>query len=520
MNGSQAMVKTLLAGNVDVCFANPGTSEMHFVAALDQATDMRCVLGLFEGVVTGAADGYYRMAGKPAATLLHLGPGLGNGLANLHNARKAHAGIVNIIGQHALDHLHNDAPLNSDVEAVARPMSNWVRTITSATQAAMDTAEAISQASSTPGRIASLILPANCAWEAGEAGNYRFEAARTAAPVLSQSIEAVATLLSKPDTAKRVTLLLGGSALMASHTWLAGQIAAKTGCRVLSEPRSPRLQRGRGRVNIRPIPFAIDAALACLQDTDHLVLVGSTLPVAFFAYPGKPRLTISPTCQVQTMATPGHDLLATLQALCDAVSANGVTPAYLSLDLPVPTYNDGFPTTATIGAVLARTLPENAIVVDEAITSGRQLTDSVPYFAPHDCIDITGGAIGFGLPASVGAAIAAPGRRVLGLVGDGSAMYTIQSLWTMAREQLDITTVIFDNRSYRILRGELTNMGAPPPGVNASRMLDLDAPELDWVSMAKAHGVPGVATDTLAGFEDALKRANASAGPSLIALRI
>lgn len=520
MNGSQAMVKTLLAGNVDVCFANPGTSEMHFVAALDQATEMRCVLGLFEGVVTGAADGYYRMAGKPAATLLHLGPGLGNGLANLHNARKARSGIVNVIGQHAIDHIHNDAPLNSDVEGVARPMSNWVKTIASATHAAMDTAEAISQAKSTPGRIASLILPANCAWEQADPGHYNFEPARAPADVMTQTVEQVAALLRDGKQASRVMLLLGSSAVMENSAWIAGQIAAKTGCRVMSEQRSPRLQRGRGRVNLRPIPFAVDAAVNALKDTDHLVLIGSTAPVAFFAYPGKPRLIAPPNCQVHTLATPSHDLLATLEALCDAVGAKGETPAYLSKDLPAATYTDGPAAPANIGMALASAMPENCIIVDEAVTSGRQLTDSIPYFAPHDCIDITGGAIGFGLPAAVGAAIAAPDRRVVAMIGDGSAMYTIQSLWTMAREQLDVTVVIFDNRSYRILRGELINMGGPTPGVNADRMLNLDAPDLDWVAMAKGHGVPATATDTLAGFEQALKRANATPGPSLIALRI
>jgi acetolactate synthase I/II/III large subunit len=520
MNGSQAMVKTLLAGEVNVCFANPGTSEMHFVAALDQATQMRCVLGLFEGVVTGAADGYYRMTGRPAATLLHLGPGLGNGLANLHNARKARSGIINVIGQHALDHIHNDAPLNSDVQAVARPMSDWVKTITSATCAPMDTAEAISQAKSTPGRIASLILPANCAWESADAGTYSYEPARRPAPPLADSVDAIAELLRDPQQASRTVLLLGGSALLSNCTWLAGQIAAATGCRVMSEPRSPRLERGRGRVNIKPIPFSVDAAVEALKDTDHLVLIGSTTPVAFFAYPDKPRLIAPPGCHVHELATPGHDLLATLQALCDATDSNGKHPAMLSSNVDIPSYTDGFPTPDTIGWVLARCVEENSIIVDEAVTSGRQLAAAIPYFAPHDCIDITGGSIGFGLAASVGAAIAAPGRRVIALVGDGSAMYTIQSLWTMAREQLDITVVIFDNRSYRILRGELNNMGGPEPGVNANRMLDLDKPDLDWVSLAMGHGVPASRTDTLSGFEAALKQANATPGPSLIALRI
>lgn len=520
MNGSQAMVRTLLDGGVDVCFANPGTSEMHFVAALDQATQMRCILGLFEGVVTGAADGYYRMASKPAATLLHLGPGLGNGLANLHNAKRARSGIINIIGQHALDHLHNDAPLNSDVEAVARPMSHWVKTTVSSTQAPVDTAEAISQARSQPGRIASLILPANCAWESADPGKYTFEPARTAAAPLVDSIEQVARILSDPEKAKKTVLLIGGQGMMEKSTWLAGQIAAKTGCGLRGEPRSARLERGRGRVNIRPLPFPVDGAVQALEGTQHLILIGAADPVAFFAFPDKPRRIAPANCQVIELASPSHDVFATLEALCDAVGASAQNPAQLSSDLPAATFTDDKPSAGNIGMVIAGALPENAIIVDEAVTSGRQLVDAVPYAPPHDCIDITGGAIGFGLPAAVGAAVAAPGRRVVALIGDGSAMYTVQSLWTMAREQLDVTVVIFDNRSYRILRGELANMGGPQPGENARRMLDLDSPDLDWVSMAKAQGVPGVCVDTLAGFDKALRQANATAGPSLIALRI
>ncbi len=518
MNGSEAMVHTLLAGEVDVCFANPGTSEMHFVSALDRAPRMRCVLGLFEGVVTGAADGYYRMAEKPAATLLHLGPGLGNGLANLHNAKRAYSGIVNIVGQHALDHIHNNAPLNSDVEAVARPMSNWVKTTMSATAAPIDTAEAISQARSTPGRVATLVLPANCAWEPSEPGHYSTAPAQSAAAPLTETVLALAKLLSNRALAEQTTLLLGGPALRAKSATLAGRIAAHTGCKLASEPRNPRMERGRGRVNITSLPFPVAGAVDMLKDTKHLVLVGSATPVAFFAYPDKPRMIKQPDCEVHTLATLTHDIEASLQALVDALGANNATPALFSAGPAITDLPTGAATADNIGYIIAAVMPENGIMVDEAVTSGRQFGKALPFAAPHDCIDITGGSIGFGLPAAVGAAIACPDRKVLALIGDGSAMYTIQSLWTMAREQLDVTVVIFANRSYRILRGELANMGGPAPGVSAARMLDLDKPHLDFVSLAKGHGVPGVQVSTLEDLTRALRVAMSEKGPRLIEL--
>jgi acetolactate synthase-1/2/3 large subunit len=519
MNGSEAMVHTLLAGEIDLCFANPGTSEMHFVSALDRAPKMRCVLGLFEGVVTGAADGYYRMAEKPAATLLHLGPGLGNGLANIHNAKRANSGMVNIIGQHALDHIHNDAPLNSDVEAVARPMSHWVKTTKSATAAPMDTAEAISQARSTPGRIASLVLPANCAWEQSDPGQYSSAPAQTEAAPLADSVLRIAKLLNDPAIAKQTTLLLGGRALRAKAATLAGKIAGKTGCQLASEPRNPRMERGRGRVNINPLPFPVAGAVEVLKDTKHLVLIGAAPPVAFFAYPDKPRMIKQPDCEVHTLATLTHDLTGTLQALCDALEANNCSPAYFApqskLVTELPT---GAANADNIGFVIAATLPENAILIDEAVTTGRQLFKTMPMATPHDCLDITGGSIGFGLPCAVGAAVACPDRKVVALVGDGSAMYTIQALWTMARESLDITVVICANRTYRILRGELANMGGPAPGISAARMLDLDQPNLDFVAIAKGHGVPGIQVNNLEDLAKALRVAAQEKGPKLIEL--
>jgi acetolactate synthase-1/2/3 large subunit len=518
MNGSEAMVHTLLAGEVDVCFANPGTSEMHFVSALDRAPGMRCVLGLFEGVVTGAADGYYRMAEKPAATLLHLGPGLGNGLANLHNAKRAYSGMVNIVGQHALDHIHNNAPLNSDVEAVARPMSNWVKTTMSATAAPLDTAEAISQARSTPGRIATLVLPANCAWEASDPGHYSSQPAQTAAAPLMESVLAMAKLLSNSSLAAQTTLLLGGRALRAKSTLLAGKIAAHTGCKLASEPRNPRSERGRGRVNIDALPFPVAGAVEMLKDTKHLILIGSANPVAFFAYPDKPRMIKQPDCEVHQLATVTHDIEATLQALVDALGAQNTAPAQVSNGAIITDLPTGAATADNLGIVIAACMPENAIMIDEAVTSGRQFGKVLPNAAPHDTVDITGGAIGFGLPAAVGAAIACPDRKVLAVIGDGSAMYTIQSLWTMAREQLDVTVVICANRTYRILRGELANMGGPAPGVSAARMLDLDTPHLDFVAIAKGHGMPGVQVTTLEALAKELRIAAKEKGPRLIEL--
>ena len=518
MNGSEAMVHTLLKGEIDVCFANPGTSEMHFVSALDRAPGMRCVLGLFEGVVSGAADGYYRMAEKPAATLLHLGPGLGNALANIHNAKRAYSGMINIVGQHALDHIHNNAPLNSDVEAVARPMSNWVKTTMSASAAPLDTAEAISQARSTPGRIATLVLPANCAWEPSDPGHYSTAPAQTAAAPLAETVLALARLLSDRKTAEVTTLLLGGPALRAKAATLAGRIAAHTGCKLACEPRNPRMERGRGRVNIAPLPFPVDGAVALIKDAKHLVLVGSAPPVAFFAYPNKPRMIKQPDCEVHTLATLTHDIEASLQALVDALGAQNTAPAQLSTGPIITDLPTGTPSVEHFGAIIAATLPENAIMVDEAVTSGRQFAKTLPQAAPHDCIDITGGAIGWGLPAAVGAAVACPDRKVFAFIGDGSAMYTLQALWTMAREQLDITVVIFANRSYRILRGELANMGGPEAGENAKRMLDLDRPFLDWVSLAKGHGVAGSQVTTLEGFASAMRLAAKEKGPRLIEL--
>ncbi|HEY1260544.1 MAG TPA: acetolactate synthase large subunit, partial [Stellaceae bacterium] len=491
MNGAESLVRTLVGGGVDHCFTNPGTSEMHFVAALDRVDGMRCVLGLFEGVVTGAADGYARMSDKPAATLLHLGPGLANGLANIHNANKASSPMVNIVGDHATYHRKYDAPLTSDIEGLARPSSHWVKTSPNAKSIAADGAAAIAAARQPPGQIATLILPADTAWNEGS-GPANVAPAPAPKAVSSEAVAEAARALRSGESA---LILVTGRALRAEGLELAGRIAAKTGARLMAQGSNARTQRGRGRVFVERIPYVVDQAVRVLSGLKHIVLVGAKMPVAFFAYPDKPSLLAPPDAQGHVLARLDEDLIGALEALADEVGARS-TPA------PVTNKRPGAPATGritpeTLGASLAALLPENAIIADEAVTTGRGFFAPTRAAAPHDWLSNMGGSIGLGLPVATGAAVACPDRKVVCLEGDGSGMYTLQALWTQAREGLDVTTLLFSNRSYAILKGELANVGAGNPGRKALDMLDLDRPDLDWVSLAKGMGVPGARVETM-----------------------
>lgn len=513
MNGAESLVRTLLNGDVNVCFANPGTSEMHFVSALDRVEGVRCILGLFEGVVTGAADGYYRIAGRPAATLLHLGPGLGNGLANLHNAKKARSGIVNIVGEHASYHIQHDAPLTADIEGVARPMSDWVKTSHSSKTVAADGALAVEAARQAPGQIATLILPADTAW--GEADGPA--QVKDPAPRGRVADSAIAEGVRALTRGQPAALLLGGAALRGRALEWAGRIAAKTGCMLISEFNNARWERGAGRAVVKQLPFVVDNALAMLKDTRQLLLVGAKLPVSFFAYPGKPSVLVPEGCAVTTIAGAEADLEGALAALADALGARGTPPLVNAPahDTALPTGNI---TLEGLGALFNGLIPDNAIVLDEAVTSGRAFTGATPGARPHDWMNIMGGSIGWGLAAAVGAAIAAPDRKVIALEGDGSALYTQQALWTMARENLDVTVVIFANRAYKILVGELANVGGGAPGHNATAMLTLDRPDLDWVSIAKGFGVEAGRATTLDELAVQFRRGLATTGPYLVEL--
>jgi acetolactate synthase-1/2/3 large subunit len=515
MNGAESLVRTLLASQVDVCFANPGTSEMHFVAALDRVPGIRCVLGLFEGVVTGAADGYARMAGKPAATLLHLGPGLANGIANLHNARKARTPIVNIVGDHASGHLQYESPLRSDVPATARVCSDWVRVSTDAVQLAGDAAEAVRQARSGAGKIATLILPADTAWSDGTAPR----TALSPPPrrkVGEDVLQAVAQIIR---SGKRCALMLTGVALREPGLTLAGRIAGATGVRLLAQQANGRIERGRGRVIVPRVPFVVEQAVAMLADVEVLILVGANPPASFFGYPGKPSMQSPAGCQTLTLAQADDDLLDALHRLVDALGVADRPP--LADDMPQMSLPSDGPLTAdAVMQSVAAQLPEQAILCDESVSSGRSLFRFTDGAAPHDYLQITGGAIGHGLPLATGAAVACPDRKVICLEGDGSGMYTVQALWTQARERLDVVTIVMANRDYRILKGELKGVGIEMPGEQANRMLGLVDPALDWICLAKGMGVEAVAVDTAGRFNDALAAALSRKGPFLIEARL
>jgi acetolactate synthase-1/2/3 large subunit len=510
MNGAESLVRTLVASGVEVCFSNPGTSEMHFVAALDRVDGMRAVLGLFEGAVTGMADGYGRMAEKPACTLLHLGPGLANGLANLHNARRAATPVVNIVGDHATYHAQYDAPLASDIMGFARPVSAWVHSSPSALTVAADGARAVQAALQPPGQIATLILPADTAWNEAEG-----EAPALPRPEPSRvSDDAVARSVAALRNGKKTTILIRGAALKERGLTAAGRIAAKSGARIACDTFTARLQRGAGRVMLQRIPYFAEQIVEFFQDTEQLIIVGSKPPVSFFAYPGKPSWGLPEGAIIQYLAHAHEDGIQALEALADALGAPK-EPAHIS-PLKVPGAAEDKFNQFTIGQVIAKHLPEGAIISDEGATSGAGTAAATATAAPHDHLALTGGSIGQGLPVATGAAVAAPYRKVVCVHGDGGAMYTLQALWTQAREKLDVTTVIFANRSYAILNIELARVGAGNPGPKALSMLDLHNPSLDWVQLAQGMGVEASRATTVAEFDAQFSSAMKQRGPRLI----
>lgn len=509
MNGANALLATLGRNDVTTCFANPGTSEMHFVASLDDAPDMRAILCLFEGVATGAADGYGRVRATPAATLLHLGPGLANGWANLHNARRARTPIVNIVGDHATYHAQYDAPLQSDILSIASTLEGWQRRTARPDDVARDTADAVSASFGPPGRIATLVLPADASW--GELDS----------PPASWPV-AVRSTLNEPDETtlrralevlrtRRCALFLGGAALDAPQLSLAHRLAHATGSRVITETFPAIMDRGAGVASPERLIYLSEFAIAQLRDVEVLLLIGANEPVGFFAYPDVASRLAPEGCEILAVAPPGSDTRGALVTMVEELKAP-TTPIASGETTPVPT---GALTNVTFAAAVGATMPEDLIVTDESNTGGLHLFGASQFSPRHQWMTLTGGSIGYGLPVALGAAVGS-GQRVLALEADGSMMYTPQALWTMAREGLDVTVVALSNRSYAILNLERQRVGAVSDGATSQRMLDLDHPALNLCDIATGLGVPSQRVTTADELVSALRRSYATPGPTFI----
>jgi acetolactate synthase-1/2/3 large subunit len=503
------LIRTLIGAGLDVCFANPGTTEMPMVRALDDIPGVRAVLGLFEGVCTGAADGYARMSGKPGVTLLHLGPGLANGLAYLHDARRAGSAIVNLVGDHATWHLAADAPLTTDIESLARPVSGWLRRNHSAGSLADDAVAAIAAARQPPGQIATLIIPHDCQLGEGSAGTP--VASAPPAPCVSDDAVAHAVELLRADGP--AVLFLGGRGLSDCGVRAAARVAAATNCVLMCETFPARWERGAGTPSIERLPYFPDQAMTALSKFRSIVLAGARAPVAFFGYPGLPSDILSPDQRQTTLATPAGDIVPALEALAEALQAPHSGRLLSRQWLPNPS---GTLKPDTLSAVVASLLPEHAIVMDESNTSMGPFLAMSQSASPHTVLAQPGGAIGLGPPCATGAAVACPERPVINLQADGSAMYTLQALWTQAREQLAVTTIICSNRAYRILGIEMARAGAQKPGPQAERLIQLTQPAIDWVHLASGLGVPGTRVGTAEDLARELARALAEPGPHLI----
>ena len=510
MTGAESLINALAEHGVEACFANPGTSEMQLVAALDKQPGIRAVLCLFEGVVTGAADGYGRMADKPALTLLHLGPGFANGIANLHNAQRARSPVLNMIGDHATDHLKHDAPLTSDIRGFASPVSRTYRVSKSAATLAQTGLDALATSLDHSGSISTFVVPADHAWSAIDPQQYHLPESATA----RVSDDVIHTAAEALRNANNSCLFLGGRTLREEGLKQAGRIAAATGCRLISETFFARQARGVGRVATERLAYFGEAAAEQLAGLDSLVLAGAKAPVSFFAYPEKPSVLAPDTAKKTVLADAEVDAVDALTRLANVLEAPN-QPAVITEATQYPLV-DGAIDADELGKVIANQLPDNAIVCDEGATNGLGAFLLTANAAPHDWLTLTGGAIGQGLPLAIGAAIACPNQKVLALEADGSGMYTVQALWTMVREALDITVMLLNNGSYAILNIELQRVGVQEPGPTALSLLDLTNPEINWTDIAQGMGMRATRVTTVASLDAAVAEAMSNKGPALI----
>ncbi len=509
MLGGDVLIETLANAGIEACFLNPGTTEIQSIVALERGARIRPVSTIFEAVATGAADGYARMAGKPAMTLLHQGVGLANGLANLHNAKKARMPVVNVVGQHSRDHQQFDVPLMSDVAAFAAPVSGWIRQVAAPEDIGRDAQQVFAASVGPPSCVATLVVPGDCTWsEAGEPSPAPNVGPRS--PVDERVIGQAVEVLRSNELA---ALVLGGSVVMEEDLQNAARIQELTGARIIGSRFFARVQRGAGRLSPEILPYLYNEAAADLADVRHAILVGAQQPATFFDLPDGGGAVLPKTCTVLDLVEPGGDFSGALQALADALGAKDLPHV---TEQPSPGRPSGDLTAEKAAAILTLDMPEGLIVSEEANTSG------VPFFAqtvsaaPHDLLGLTGGGLGQGGTAATGAAVACPDRKVLCLQGDGAALYTCQTLWTQAREQLDVTTVVFANRSYAVLKMELGRLGLNQISPDLERLVDLDNPTIDFVRLAESMGVEAMRSETAEQFTDQIKACMNTKGTHLI----
>ncbi|WOJ95570.1 acetolactate synthase large subunit [Congregibacter brevis] len=510
MNGAEALLKTLVESEVEICFANPGTSEMQLVSAIGKTDAMRPVLCLFEGVVSGAADGYARMADKPAATLLHLGSGFSNSLANMHNARRAGSPVVNIVGDHASYHLQFDAPLTSNLPGITRWGSHWTEIASSPEELSAGGARAVQASMRGNGQIATLVAPADHAWDT----------ASEAAPALPrpEALQVpdnrVARIAEAVRSGKKTAIMLGGKALREKNLAQLGAIADAHNVTLMCATFPTRLQRGAGRAKVQRLPYFAEQAAEALMPFEQLILLGVAAPVSFFAYPEKESWLTPEHCELYTLAEQSEDLSGTVSALTAALGIE--KSAEEVYERQIHEVADETLNPLTIGQIMSNEMPDHAIVSDEGATCGLAMflcTENAP---AHDWLTLTGGAIGQGLPVALGAALACPDQKVIALQADGSAMYTIQALWSMARENADVTVILLNNKSYAILNIELARVGAGEPNDKTLSMLDLSNPDMDFASIATGLGVKASQARSSSEFQAQFAEAMSTPGPCLI----
>jgi acetolactate synthase-1/2/3 large subunit len=511
MNGAEYIIKAAKDSGIEVCFANPGTTELPLAVALDTVGGIRPVLCLFEGVCTGAADGYARMLQKPAMVLLHLGPGLANGIANLHNAKRAHSKIVTVVGEHSTWHRASDPPLAMNIESLAQTVSGWQRTCRSTDHPGQEMTDAIEAART--GQIATLIVPFDL-----QTKNYSPSAVipcnQVKPSVGGNNVKSAAALLRG---GKKVALVLGSKYIGRKELMAAARIKQACGCDLITDNFPARIERGAGLPDVSRIPYLPELAMDMLSKYEIFVFAGAKEPVAFFGYEGIPANYLKDGQKKFHLSTPDQDLLEALDMLADELDAPKVPGPGMVTSLKIPQIPTGALNSAKICQAIAALQPEGAIIVDEAVTTSLMYYPITAGVLPFDLMTLTGGAIGQGTPCATGAAIACPDRPVINFQADGAGMYTLQALWTQAREGLNVTTLICSNSSYDILKIEYGRLKVTP-GKSALRLTDLSG--IDWVSLGKGMGVPSVKATTADELSKELGRALNDQGPHLIQMMI